>query len=167
MASAPTWSPDGRSIVYLTRVSGNEKLFKMNADGSNPTQITFGTHDDAAAQFIDADTIAFASTATDPNQSIDADVARNGNIYNIWTLSLKNGELRQYTDALGGNTTTVGHSVKCRNCCTNQLVALFAFHMRDQAKSTVVFLKTWIIKSHCNSPFAYPSSRQIYQHCLR
>jgi hypothetical protein len=29
-------------------------------------------------------------------------VARNGNIFNLWSLSLKNGELRQYTDALGG-----------------------------------------------------------------
>ena len=29
-------------------------------------------------------------------------MARNGNIFNLWSLSLKNGELRQYTDALGG-----------------------------------------------------------------
>ena len=32
---------------------------------------------------------------------------KNGNIYNIWTLDLKNGELRQYTDALGGNFSPV------------------------------------------------------------
>ena len=32
---APTWAPDGRSIVYLTRVSGNEKLFRMDANGGN------------------------------------------------------------------------------------------------------------------------------------
>ena len=30
------------------------------------------------------------------------EVARNGNIFNLWSLSLKNGELKQYTDALGG-----------------------------------------------------------------
>jgi len=34
-------------------------------------------------------------------------VARNGNIYNIWTLNLKNGELKQYTDALGGNVSPI------------------------------------------------------------
>jgi hypothetical protein len=34
-------------------------------------------------------------------------VAKNGNIYNIWTLDLKNGELRQYTDAVGGNWSPV------------------------------------------------------------
>jgi outer membrane protein assembly factor BamA len=33
--------------------------------------------------------------------------ARNGNIYNIWTLNLKNGELKQYTDTLTGNLSTV------------------------------------------------------------
>src|SRR4029078_8728182 len=31
----------------------------------------------------------------------------NGNIFNIWTLDLRNGELRQYTDALGGNWSAV------------------------------------------------------------
>ncbi len=100
--SGPTWSPDGKYIVYVARVSGNEKLFKIDPETGMKTQMTFGTHDDASAQFIDADTLVFPSTATDPNQPIDPDVARNGNIYNIWTLNLKNGELRQYTDAVSG-----------------------------------------------------------------
>ena len=43
---------------------------------------------------------SFSSTATDPAKPIDPEVARNGNIYNIWTLNLKTGELRQYTDTL-------------------------------------------------------------------
>ena len=34
-------------------------------------------------------------------------MAKNGNIYNIWTLDLSTGELRQYTDALGGNWSAV------------------------------------------------------------
>ena len=101
--SAPTWSPDGTYLLYLARISGNEKLFKLDLKTGQKTQVTFGTHDDGAAQFVDADTIVFASTATDPSQPIDPDVARNGTIYNIWTLSLKTGELRQYTDAVGGN----------------------------------------------------------------
>jgi Tol biopolymer transport system component len=105
--SGPTWSPDGKYVVYVARVSGNEKLFKVDAASGMKTQLTFGTHDDASAQFVDDDTIVFSSTATDPNQPIDPDVARNGNIYNIWTLSLKNGELRQYTDAVGGNLSPI------------------------------------------------------------
>jgi hypothetical protein len=105
--SGPTWSPDGRSIIYVARISGNEKLFRLDVATGQKTQLTFGTHDDSAAQFLDADTLVFGSTATDPNQPIEAEVARNGNIYNVWTLSLKTGELRQYTDTLGGNSSIV------------------------------------------------------------
>ena len=32
---------------------------------------------------------------------------KNGNIYNVWTLNLKTNELKQYTDALGGNVSPV------------------------------------------------------------
>jgi WD40-like Beta Propeller Repeat len=104
---APTWSPDGRSIVYLTRVSGNEKLFRMDANGANPVQLTFGTHDDGGAQFLDANTLLFASTAVNPAEPIEPEVAKNGQIYNIWTLDLKTNELKQYTDALSGNVSPV------------------------------------------------------------
>ena len=45
----------------------------------------------------------FSSTAVDPALSIDPDVARNGQVYNVWTLDLRSKQLRQYTDALGGN----------------------------------------------------------------
>jgi hypothetical protein len=105
--SAPTWSPDGQSVIYLARISGNEKLFRLDVSSGRKTQLTFGTHDDGATQFLDADTLVFASTATDPSQPIDPDVARNGKIYNTWTLSLKTGELKQYSDAVGGNLYTV------------------------------------------------------------
>jgi len=105
--SGPTWSPDGKYIIYVARVSQAEKLFRLDLDTGKKTQLTFGTHDDSSAQFIDADTIVFPSTATDPSQPIDPDVARNGMIFNIWTLNMKTGELRQFTDALGGNVSPV------------------------------------------------------------
>ncbi len=104
---APTFAPDGRSIVYLARISGNEKLFSLDLASGKKTQLTFGTHDDAAARFLDADTLIFASTAADPNKPIEPEVARNGAIFNIWTLGLKTGELRQFTDAVGGNFSPV------------------------------------------------------------
>jgi len=103
----PTFAPDGKSILYLARISGNQKLFKVDLETKKKTQLTFGTHDDAAAQFIDPQTIVFASTATDPAIPLDPNVVKNGNIYNIWTLQLENGELRQYTDALGGNVSPI------------------------------------------------------------
>jgi hypothetical protein len=105
--SGPTWSPDGSYIVYVSRVSGYEKLFKLDVATGTKTQITFGTHDDTAANFVDDHTLVFSSTATDPAQAIDPEVAKNGDIYNIWTLDMRSNQLRQYTDALGGNTTPI------------------------------------------------------------
>ena len=98
---APIHSPDGSFIVYMARVSGSQKLFRVDADGKK-TQLTFGTQDEASAKFLGADTIIFSSTATDPATPLTPEEARNGNIFNLWSLSLKNGELKQYTDALGG-----------------------------------------------------------------
>ncbi|HUC75873.1 MAG TPA: hypothetical protein VMS04_11310 [Vicinamibacterales bacterium] len=104
---APSFSPDGKFILYTARVSGNDKLFRLDLDTKKKTQITFGTQDETGAQFIDDHTIVFASTATDPAIPLEPDVARNGNILNIWTLDLTSGELRQYTDAVGGNWSPV------------------------------------------------------------
>jgi hypothetical protein len=105
---SPSYSPDGKSMLYLARVSGNDKLFRLDLATGTKTQLTFGTHDDGGAQFVDADTIVFPSTALDPNQPIsDPEVARNGNIYNLWTLNLKSGELKQYTDTLTANVSPV------------------------------------------------------------
>jgi hypothetical protein len=99
----PVYSPDGSFIVYNARVSGNQKLFRLDLNTKQKTQLTFGTQDETAASFIDAGTLVFGSTATDPAVPLEPEVAKNGNIYNIWTLDLKNAELRQYTDAVGGN----------------------------------------------------------------
>ena len=104
---APTFSPDGRSLVYLARISGNNKLFRLDLETGDKLQLTFGAHDETAAQFMDEDKIVFSSTALDPLQPIDPDTARNGNIYNLWTLALSTGALEQYTDALSGNVSPV------------------------------------------------------------
>ncbi len=104
---APTYAPDGKTLVYIARISGNDKLFRLDLASGKKTQLTFGTHDDGGAQFMDADTLVFPSTAVDPNQPISPEIAKNGNIYNIWTLNLKTNELKQYTDALGGNVSPV------------------------------------------------------------
>ena len=104
---APSYSPDGKFIVYTARVSGNDKLFRLELDTKKKTQITFGTQDETGVQFIDNNTIVFGSTATDPAVPLEPDVARNGNILNIWTLDLTTGELRQYTDAVAGNWSPI------------------------------------------------------------
>jgi hypothetical protein len=104
---APTWAPDGRSLVYIARISGSEKLFQLDVASGTRTQLTFGTHDDGAAQFLAPDTLIFASTATNPEIPLEPEVSRNGNIYNLWTLNLQTGELHQYTEAVAGNVSPV------------------------------------------------------------
>ena len=104
---APTFSPDGSYLVYLARISGNNKLFKLDLATKEKTQLTFGTFSEAAAQFLDDHTLVFSSTATDPLAPIDPDVAANGDIFNVWTLDLNNGELRQFTDTATGNVSTI------------------------------------------------------------
>lgn len=104
---APTWTPDGRNLIASTRISGNEKLFRIEVATGKRTQLTFGTHDDNGAQFMDENTLVFASTAVDPNETIDPEAAKNGAIYNIWTLNLKTSALSRYTDAVGGNLSPV------------------------------------------------------------
>jgi hypothetical protein len=134
---APTWAPDGQSIIYMARVSGNDKLFRIDIATGKKTQLTFGTHDDGAAQFIDADNIVFPSTAVDPNQPISPEVAKNGNIYNVWTLNLKTNELKQYTDALGGNVSPV----MLRDEDKRQKIAFVTFYKGEYGIHTVATQK--------------------------
>ena len=103
----PSFSPDAAFLVYNARISGNQKLFRLDVDTKKKTQLTFGTNDETAAQFFDPQTLLFSSTATDPAVPLDPETAKNGNVYNIWTLDLRNGELSQYTDALGGNLSPI------------------------------------------------------------
>ena len=88
----PQVSPDGTLVVYTRRISGHDKIYVMPLDEpSRKTQLTFGDHDDTAPT---SPRTAAAST-TPPTEDDD--------IYNVRSLDLKTGAIRQYTDALGGN----------------------------------------------------------------
>jgi hypothetical protein len=104
---SPSYSPDGKSIVYSAHISGNDKLFLLDLATGQKRQLTFGTHDDIGAKFLDDHTVIFTSTASDPNVPLAPEVARNGNIPNVWSLDLRNGELKQYTDTATGNVSPV------------------------------------------------------------
>lgn len=104
---SPTFSPDGRTLVYTARAGGNDKLYQLDLATGAKRQLTFGSHDDTAAKFYDADTLAFTSTATDPAVTTPIEMIRNGSVPNVWTLSLTSGELRQLTDTATGNLSPV------------------------------------------------------------
>jgi Tol biopolymer transport system component len=88
----PQISPDGKMVAYTRRVSGHEKIFVFSLDNpERKTQLTFGAHDDAAPYFSpDGQAIYYSSTEDDE-------------IYNVRSLDLRTGIVRQYTDTLGGN----------------------------------------------------------------
>jgi Tol biopolymer transport system component/tRNA A-37 threonylcarbamoyl transferase component Bud32 len=62
-------SPDGSRIAYASMETGNSEIWTMNADGSNPFQVT---HDPAAdywpAWTADGKWLAFGSARTSPQQ---------------------------------------------------------------------------------------------------
>jgi hypothetical protein len=91
--SDPQVSPDGKLVTYSRRISGNEKIYLFPlADPSRKTQVTFGAYDDTTPSFsVDGNVIYYSSTEDDDT-------------YNIRSLDLRTGVVRQYTDALGGNT---------------------------------------------------------------
>lgn len=104
---APAFSPDGRSLIYSQRASGNDKLVLLTLASGQKRQLTFGAHDDIAARFADDRTVYFTSTAVDPATPVLDEVAANGNIPNLWSLNIENGELKQLTDSATGIVSPV------------------------------------------------------------
>jgi hypothetical protein len=90
--SDPQVSPDGSLVVYTRRVSGHDKIYTFPLRSpSHKTQLTFGPHDDSAPIFSsDGKRVYYASDEEDE-------------IYNLRSLDLATGVIRQYTDALGGD----------------------------------------------------------------
>jgi hypothetical protein len=89
----PRISPDGTLVTYTRRISGHDKVYVFPlANPAQKTQLTFGAYDDNAPVFsADGGTIFYSSTEDD-------------DIYNLRSLDLKTGIIRQFTDVLGGNT---------------------------------------------------------------
>jgi TolB protein len=59
---SPRWSPDGTKIVFSSTRAGNDEIFMINADGTNPTNITRNKAADWAPRWSpDGTKIAFVS----------------------------------------------------------------------------------------------------------
>jgi Tol biopolymer transport system component len=89
----PQVSSDGKLVAYTRRISGHDKVYVFPLDNpAQKTQLTFGSYDDNAPVFSgDGNTIFYSSTEDDDT-------------YNLRSLDLRTGVIRQYTDVLGGNT---------------------------------------------------------------
>lgn len=88
----PSWSADGKTILYNRRVDAYEKVFLLDyEDPSRKTQVTFGPTSEVTPAFTrDGKRIYYTS-----------DAGTEG-IFNLYSLDLETGEVRQYTDVAGG-----------------------------------------------------------------
>ena len=60
--SLPSWSPDGRKIVFVSERDGNFEVYVMNADGSGQQSLTrHPGHDSAPSWSSDGRKIAFTT----------------------------------------------------------------------------------------------------------
>ena len=79
----PTWSPDGRALVFTSYKESDYHVFTMNADGTNVRRLISNRGDiyaeDYAAWSPDGSRIAFVGRAEDG--------------YNIYVASVKDGEI--------------------------------------------------------------------------
>ncbi|MFQ5877430.1 MAG: hypothetical protein ACE5JH_07045 [Acidobacteriota bacterium] len=87
----PSWSPDGARILYNRRIDAFEKIFMVDVDDpSRKVQLTFGDSSDLQPSFSrDGNSALYVSDAA-------------GGIFNLYTLDLKDGEIRRLTDVVGG-----------------------------------------------------------------
>src|SRR3954447_8246425 len=124
----PVFSPDGKWMVYSSVVDGYAKLFRLNvANPGERYQLTSGDWNDIDAYFTPDGKKLFFSSDRQTGRNIEQAAAileaaenkakRRGDpppadplkyaAYNIYSLSLENGDLLQYTDVIGGCFTLV------------------------------------------------------------
>ncbi len=117
----PQVSPDGKTVIYSRRVSGHDKIYAFALDDpSRKTQLTFGTYDDVTPSYsADGNTIYYSSNGDD-------------DIYNLRSLDLRTGAVKQYTDILGGAMAPAALHVK-----TTDRLAFINYFKGDYRLQTV------------------------------
>jgi TolB protein len=89
--TAPSWSPTGRQIVFVSDRGGTPQIYTMDAEGSNVQRASFGgsTHCDSPAWSPVGDRIVF--------------VARVENIFDLYLLDLHTQQISKLTELTGSN----------------------------------------------------------------
>jgi Tol biopolymer transport system component len=82
-----SWTPDGR-IVYETNASGNEDIWIMNADGSNPKQLT-------------ANVRISESPVVSPDGRYILSINDRTGVPHVWRMDIDGGNPKQLTNGRG------------------------------------------------------------------
>jgi Tol biopolymer transport system component len=89
VGTEPAWSPNGKQLAFVRASGGHAHLFVMNADGTDPQQITEGASDDEAPAWSpDGRRLVFCST----NVAVETRQA------NLFTVSPDGAGLVQLTE---------------------------------------------------------------------
>ncbi|MEM7345958.1 MAG: hypothetical protein AAF485_17095, partial [Chloroflexota bacterium] len=102
--TAPTWSPDGSRIAFVSQRDGNREIYVMNADGQNVinisrhpaddwtpawspdgSQLTFSSLRDGGWEIFIVETACFATPESCPNSLTQITFDQNGNISPVWS----------------------------------------------------------------------------------
>lgn len=106
--SGAQWSPDGRTVAYLSAQSGTNNVWLINADGSDPTQLTDAKLDIASFRWAPNGT-AIAFVMADPSY-VDPPV-NNPDVFNknhLWLQKLdENGASGEIIDLTPDQDFTV------------------------------------------------------------
>jgi len=87
-ARQPSFSPDGRRVVFQSYRDGNWHLWSVGTDGNGLTRLTHGPFDDREPDWShDGSRIAFSSD--------------RGGSYDLWSLELASGAVTRLTDDAG------------------------------------------------------------------
>jgi len=94
-AEFPRWSPDGTRIAFSARLSVVSQIFVMDADGSNPEQVTQAEHDaNELAWFPDGKKIAYTEDI------------RRGKVrsYKLWSVDLQTKKAERLVPEFRGSS---------------------------------------------------------------
>ncbi len=82
--SIPIWSPDGKTIAFISDRNGGQDIFTINANGGNATRITFSSENETPEAFSpDGKHIVFSATLQDPASSALFPSRRLTELYSI------------------------------------------------------------------------------------
>jgi TolB protein len=83
----PTFTPDGKSIYFVSDRGGSPQIYRVGAGGGNPERVTFtGGYNISPALSPDGRTLAY--------------VNRNGSEFKVTTLDLAGGTIRTLSDTV-------------------------------------------------------------------
>lgn len=90
--TAPSWSPTGRELAFITDRIGTPQVYIMDAEGSNLRRVSFGS------SYHDA-------PAWSPTGGRLAYVSRAGFLYDLYVLNLRTNQINKLTESNARNET--------------------------------------------------------------